>query len=79
MVVLFVIRYHVYFLITLFLSLDQTQLIIWTQHNNLAIVTSCIEASLGRANYSLWTNLVGRKSGISIMILEKSKDQGHVW
>ena len=53
MVVLFVIRYHVYFLITLFLSLDQTQLIIWTQHNNLDIVTSCIEASLGRANYSL--------------------------
>ena len=44
-------RYHVGFIITLFLTIDQAQLINWTNFI-LDIVTNCIEASLGRVNYS---------------------------
>ena len=41
-------KYHASFIITLFLTIGQAQLINWT---------NCIEASLGRDSYSLWTNL----------------------
>ena len=44
--------YHVDFIITLFLTIDQAQLTNWTNFI-LEIVTNCIEASLGRATYSL--------------------------
>ena len=56
-------RYHVGFLIILFLTIDQAQLINWT-NLILDIVTNCIEVSLRRANHSLWTNLVKGNSGI---------------
>ena len=36
------------------------------------IVSNHREANLGGANYSLWTNLVGRKSGISKVALGES-------
>ena len=49
-------RYHVGFIITLFLTIDQAQLIMWTNFI-LNIVTNCTEASLGRVDYSFWTNL----------------------
>ena len=42
-------RYHVGFIITLFLTIDQAQLINWTNFI-LDIVTNHIEASLGRAS-----------------------------
>ena len=49
-------------------------------NNNLDIVTKCREISLGRASYSLWTNLVGRKSGTSKVTWEESKNQmSHTW
>ena len=38
-------------------------------------VTNCIEASLGRAKYSLWTNLGKRKSGILKVVLDGLEDQ----
>ena len=39
-----------------------------------------MEANLGRASYSLWTNLARRKSGISKVTLDGSKDQvSHTW
>ena len=47
----------------LFLTIDQAQLINWT-NLILDIVTNCIEVSLRRANHSLWTNLVKGNSGI---------------
>ena len=49
------------------------------------MVTNCKEASLGeaslgKASYSLWTNLTRRKRGISIMVLDKLEDQvSHTW
>ena len=55
--------YDVRFIITLFLTIDQAQLINWTNFI-MDIVANFIEASLGRANYSLWTNLSKEKSGI---------------
>ena len=42
-------RFHVGFIITLFLTIDQAQLINWTNFI-LDIVTNCIKASLGRAS-----------------------------
>ena len=57
-------RYHVGSIITFFLTIGQTQLINWTNFI-LDIVTNYIEASLGKARYSLWTNLAKGKSGIS--------------
>ena len=45
-------RYHVGFIITFFLTLDQAQLISWTNFI-LDIVTNFIETSLDRASYSL--------------------------
>ena len=63
-------RYHVGSIITLFLTIGQAQLINWTNFI-LDIVTNCIEVSLSRASYSLWTNLAKKKSGISkCLILE---------
>ena len=56
-----------------FLILDQVQLIIWTNFN-LDLVTNYKESSLGRASYSLRTNLVTGKSGISKVALDGSKD-----
>ena len=44
--------YHVGFIITFFLTLDQVQLISWTNFI-LDIVTNFIETSLDRASYSL--------------------------
>ena len=44
-------RYHVGSIITLFLTISQSQLINKTNFI-LDIVTNCIEASLGRVNYS---------------------------
>ena len=44
------------------------------------IVTNCMEASLDRPNYSLWTNLLERKSGISKVALGELKDQvSYTW
>ena len=45
-------KYHVDFIITLFLTINQVQLIIWTNFI-LDTLTNCIEASLCRACYSL--------------------------
>ena len=45
-------RYHIGSIITIFLTIGQTQLINWTNFI-MDIVTNCIEASLGRASYSL--------------------------
>ena len=42
-------RYHIGFIITLFLTIDQAQLINWTNFI-LDIVTNHIEDSLGRAS-----------------------------
>ena len=39
-----------------------------------------MEASLDRPNYSLWTNLLERKSGISKVALGELKDQvSYTW
>ena len=53
-------KYHVGSIINFFLTIGQTQLINWTNFI-LDIVTNCIEGSLGRANYSLQTNIAKRK------------------
>ena len=45
-------KYHASFIITLFLTTGQAQLINWTNFI-LDIVTNFIEASLGRDSYSL--------------------------
>ena len=45
-------RYHVGFIITLFLTIDQAQLINWTKFI-LDMVTNHIEADLGKTSYSL--------------------------
>ena len=67
-------RYHVGFIITIFLIIDQTQLIIWINFI-LDIVTNCIEASYSMVSYFLWTNLAERKSGTSKVALDGSEDQ----
>ena len=45
-------RYHAGFIVTLFLTIDQAQLIIWINFI-LDIVSNCIEASLGTVSDSL--------------------------
>ena len=67
-------RYHVGFIITIFLIIDQTQLIIWINFI-MDMVTNYIETNLGRGSYSLWTNLVERKIDISNVTLNRSEDQ----
>ena len=54
-------KYHTGFIIILFLTIDQAQLINWTNFI-LDIITNCIGVSFGSASYSLWTNLEKGKS-----------------
>ena len=60
-------RYHVGSIVTLLLTIGQAQLIDWTNFI-VDIVTNCIEASLCKASYSLWTNLAKEKSGITVIL-----------
>ena len=68
-------RYHVYYLLSLFshnrpISTNHLDWIII-----LDIVNNIIEASLGRVNCFLWTNLVEIKSSISNVVLDALENQ----